>query len=104
MNYLQTAIDDLPQIPLWRHNNKLYFYSQGTTKWSFDSASQEFVHRLHPYSTYACYFLTDRNIESTEFPTISSSLPTEIDTRIRRLCPTRKRINIGRQNGTKFLR
>lgn len=75
-------IDDLPQIPLWRHNNKLYFYSQGTTKWSFDSASQEFVHRLHPYSTYACYFLTDRNIESTDFPTISSSLPTEIDTPI----------------------
>ena len=66
-------IDDLPQIPLWRHNNKLYFYSQGTTKWSFDSASQEFVHRLHPYSTYACYFLTDRNIESSDFPTISSS-------------------------------
>ncbi len=68
-------IDDLPQIPLWRQGNKLYFYSTGTTKWELDSYNQEFIHRLHPYSTHAYYFLTDKDIKEAQFPTISTSLP-----------------------------
>lgn len=62
-------IDDLPQIPLWRNGNKLYFYSTGTTRWEYSTANLEFEHRLHPYSTQAYYFLTDRDIAAVTFPT-----------------------------------
>ncbi len=62
-------IDDLPQIPLWYNNGNLYFYSQGTTRWELLEESQEFTHRLHPYSTRSYYFLTDQEIEPAMLPT-----------------------------------
>ncbi len=68
-------IDDLPQIPLWRQGSKLYFYSTGTTQWELDPYNQEFIHRLHPYSTHAYYFLTDKETAETPFPTVSTPLP-----------------------------
>lgn len=62
-------IDDLPQIPLWRNGNKLYFYSTGTTRWEFELANLEFEHRLHPYSTHAYYFLSDKEgVTAAPFP------------------------------------
>ena len=68
-------IDDLPQIPLWRHDGKLYFYSTGTTRWTFDKVNLEFTQRLHPYSTHAYYFLTDREIPAAEMP-LRNGIPT----------------------------
>ena len=52
-------IDDLPQIPLWRHNNKLYFYSQGTSKWSFDSRLIKICTSASPLF-YICLLFPDR--------------------------------------------
>ena len=69
-------IDDLPQIPLWQHDNKLYFYSTGTTKWEYSTSSGEFTHRLHPYSTRAYYFLTDKEVTPAIFPTVNNAPPT----------------------------
>lgn len=69
-------IDDLPQIPLWRHNGKLYFYSTGTTRWTLDNVNLEFAHRLHPYSTHAYYFLTDREVPAAEMP-LRNGIPTD---------------------------
>lgn len=68
-------IDDLPQIPLWRHNDRLYFYSTGTTRWEFDSNNKEFTHRLHPYSTQAYYFLTDKEVTAAQFGTLTTPAP-----------------------------
>ena len=68
-------IDDLPQIPLWRHNGKLYFYSTGTTRWTLDNVNLEFAHRLHPYSTHAYYFLTDREVPAAKMP-LRNGIPT----------------------------
>ncbi len=68
-------IDDLPQIPLWRHNGKLYFYSTGTSRWTLDNVNLEFAHRLHPYSTHAYYFLTDREVPAAEMP-LRNGIPT----------------------------
>lgn len=70
-------IDDLPQIPLWRHNNRLYFYSTGTTRWEFDGANSEFTHRLHPYSTQAYYFLTDKEVSATLLSTVDGPVPSD---------------------------
>ena len=69
-------IDDLPQIPLWQHDNKLYFYSTGTTKWEYSTSNSEFTHRLHPYSTRAYYFLTDKEVTPAIFPTVNNAPPT----------------------------
>lgn len=66
-------IDDLPQIPLWRQNGRLYFYSTGTTLWEFDDNSLEFTHRLQPYSTHACYFLTDKEVTPAQFSTLDGT-------------------------------
>lgn len=66
-------IDDLPQIPLWRHNGRLYFYSTGTTRWKFDSGNLEFSHRLHPYSTHAYYFLTDTELSASQLATLDGT-------------------------------
>lgn len=68
-------IDDLPQIPLWQHNNTLYFYSTGTTRWTFDSNNNEFAQRTHPYSTQAYYFLTDKAVTKADFATLTSPTP-----------------------------
>lgn len=69
-------IDDLPQIPLFQYDNKLYFYSTGTTKWEYSTSNSEFTHRLHPYSTRAYYFLTDKEVTPAIFPTVNNAPPT----------------------------
>jgi len=37
----------------------ILFYGQGTTTWKYDPAQKLFAHRLHLYSDYSYYFLTE---------------------------------------------
>ena len=55
-------VDDLPQIPVYRNNNKLIFYAQGPISWK-DSGSPylRLTHTVNPYSLAGYYFITDRD-------------------------------------------
>lgn len=50
-------IDDLPQVPVIRMNDKVLFYAQGPTTWK-SSINFHFRQIQHPYSTVAYYFVT----------------------------------------------
>lgn len=61
-------IDDLPQIPVLRLNDRILFYAQGPTTWR-DANMSYLTYRQyqHPYSTAGYYFITDRSdIEPVE--------------------------------------
>lgn len=63
-NFLQTFIDDLPQIPVYRNNKRgvTLFYAQGVTKWKYDTNSMEYVHTNNHYSTKGYYFITENSL------------------------------------------
>ncbi|MDL2277082.1 type IX secretion system sortase PorU [Parabacteroides sp. OttesenSCG-928-G07] len=56
---LNTYIDDLPQIPVYRDNDAIFFYGRGPVKWEYNVQEATFVHTNNPYSTAGYYFLTD---------------------------------------------
>ena len=37
----------------------ILFYASGTTAWKYDAAKKIFNHRIHLYSDYSCYFITE---------------------------------------------
>jgi hypothetical protein len=53
--------DDLPQIPLMRTSDKVLFYAQGPTTWTYTSTSIPYREVQHPYSTAGYYFVTDNS-------------------------------------------
>ncbi len=53
--------DDLKENAVWHHNNAIYFYAQGPTKWEYDEKLDMFVHKIHDYVDEAYYFLSDNN-------------------------------------------
>lgn len=59
-------IDDLQEVPLWRENNYVLFFANGTIKW--ESSGDSYVHTQNHYSTHAYYFLTASDAEPMEFP------------------------------------
>lgn len=60
--------DDLPQVPTYRHNGKLYFYAQGPLTWK-SGTGIAFTQVQHPYATQAYYFLTnDTAYARTDIP------------------------------------
>ncbi|MCP9610783.1 type IX secretion system sortase PorU [Coprobacter tertius] len=63
-DFTKPYIDDLPEIPVYRENNRILFYAQGTEKWTF--GSKGFTFTKNPYSTAGYYFLTQN--DSPEIP------------------------------------
>ncbi len=51
--------DDLREINIQIKNNAVLFYAHGTVHWEYDSINKIFTQKLHLYSDYAYYFLTD---------------------------------------------
>ena len=49
--------DDLPEQPLWRDGDNLFFYAKGPVDWK--RIGNGFVHTVNTYSDYGYYFLTD---------------------------------------------
>ena len=49
--------DDLPEQPLWRDGDNLFFYARGPVDWK--RIGNGFVHTVNTYSDYGYYFLTD---------------------------------------------
>ena len=68
-------IDDLPLTPSVRTSQGLLFYAQGPVTW--DRASRPYTHSINPVSTVGYYFLSDKEIEATEFPTYGSGTTTD---------------------------
>lgn len=50
--------NDLCEVPLWRDEDRVFFYANGTVKWTLQS-DNTFTHTRNPYSDYGYYFLTE---------------------------------------------
>lgn len=53
--------DDLTQIPIYKSNNKVIFFAQGTTEDVVNNTSDIPYHtiKVNPYTLKTCYFITD---------------------------------------------
>lgn len=72
-------IDDLPQIPVLRLDDRIIFYAQGPTTWR-DANMYYITYRQyqHPYATAGYYFITDRSdIKSTEITSEQIPIPAQ---------------------------
>lgn len=69
--------DDLQEVPLYRHDGKLLFYSEGTIRWTKAARSTTWSHRNNTYSSYAYYFVTESNDAPAAFETIAAPAGTE---------------------------
>lgn len=47
-------VDDLKEIPLFRRDNSVVFFAEGTIRWNTDGS-----HRQNAFSASSCYFLTE---------------------------------------------
>ena len=53
-------IDDLPQVPVLREGNKIFFFAQSQDTWEYTrKGSIKFKQVQHPYSQAGYYFITD---------------------------------------------
>lgn len=58
--------DDLKEVPLWRENNYMLFYANGTIRWDYNT--NHFAHKQNHYSKYSYYFLNEGDEEPMKFP------------------------------------
>lgn len=58
--------DDLCEVPLWRENNYILFYANGTIRWNYKD--NRFVHKQNVYSQHGYYFLHESDDEPQTFP------------------------------------
>jgi len=67
-NFNENYIDDLEELPImyirgsdnvFNDGDFIIFYGKGTTRWIYDSQKEMFFQKLHNYSDYAYYFITD---------------------------------------------
>ncbi|MBP5716127.1 MAG: type IX secretion system sortase PorU, partial [Bacteroidales bacterium] len=51
--------DDLPEVATLHdaQEQRILFYGRGLTQWTYKDEKSRFVQRQHPYATYSCYFL-----------------------------------------------
>ena len=54
-----SSVAGLPQVPLLRHNNAIYFYGEGTTHWYYDTAQKCYRHVTNHYTRLGYYLLSD---------------------------------------------
>ena len=72
---IESLIDDLVEVPLWREGSFVLFYANGTISWSYQSG--RYVHLQNHYSEYGCYFLTEGDEAPMEFPSATLQATTE---------------------------
>ncbi|MDR1344662.1 MAG: type IX secretion system sortase PorU [Tannerellaceae bacterium] len=79
-DFSRPYVDDLPQVATYRGGNGILFYAKGPVKWEYNDQTNTFVHTNNPYSTYGCYFLTDRAgaREMETLPSMTSSAAVSI--------------------------
>ena len=62
---IESLVDDLQEVPLWREKGFVLFYANGVMKWNYKNA--RFMHEQNVYSKFGCYFLTEGD-EPMAFP------------------------------------
>lgn len=80
-------IDDLPQVPVIRTSNSILFYGKSQDSWErLNSTELTYRQVQHPYSQYACYFITENAAvpdltyqKSTVTPTQASPVTTFLE-------------------------
>ncbi len=65
-------IDDLPITPSIKISQGILFYAQGPVTWNRNSAPH--THSINPYSTVGYYFISDKEIEGKEIPSLGSGI------------------------------
>lgn len=55
----QMVPDDLCEVACYRENTSLYFFAEGTVRWTWNATRGEWKHENQPYSNYSYYFLTE---------------------------------------------
>lgn len=69
--------DDLNEVPLYRRDNSVLFFAEGTVRWTWDSFYSKWRHRNNNYSRYSYYFLTE-GADPAQFDKITpASRPSE---------------------------
>lgn len=69
--------DDLNEVPLYRRDNSVLFFAEGTIRWTWDSFYSKWRHRNNNYSRYSYYFLTE-GADPVQFDKITpASRPSE---------------------------
>lgn len=62
-------VDDLQEVPLWRENNAVLFYANGTVTWTKNGDNPvTYKHTQNYYSGYSYYFLTESDEAPKSFP------------------------------------
>ena len=75
-----SSVAGLPQVPLLRHNNAIYFYGEGPTTWYYDTAEKCYRHVTNHYTRLGYYLLSDAAtpgplLMEERKPTVSQSAP-----------------------------
>ncbi len=66
--------DDLEEVPLYRLDDALLFFAEGTIRWTLGSGSV-WSHTNNIYSLYSYYFLTESDDDPMEMPELDSLTP-----------------------------
>ena len=82
-SYANNDYDDLEEVPLYRRNDALLFFAEGTVRWgnwtlatpSDESGACTATHANNPYSSYSYYFVTEGDNPLT-MPTLSAPATT----------------------------
>jgi len=67
-----SSVDDIQLVPVMRANNKLYFYANGTVRFSLIGAdvAARFRREFNPYAVTGSYFLTEESSASDALKTV----------------------------------
>lgn len=65
--------DDLPMVQSVTTDRGIFFYAQGPETWSKYSSTSYYTHSLNPFSTVGYYYLSDRDADEPQIPSIGSS-------------------------------
>lgn len=68
--------DDLCQVACYRNGGSIYFFAEGTVRWTWDSSLRQWRHENQPYSRYSYYFLTESNEAPDPWTVVRADAPT----------------------------
>lgn len=71
-------VDDLPQVPIVRQDDRILFYAQGVMSWEY--ASSTYKHTRNPYSAVGYYFLTENDEDDLLITEEDATQPTGKET------------------------
>ncbi|MBP3354303.1 MAG: type IX secretion system sortase PorU [Bacteroidales bacterium] len=71
-DFTKPYIDDLPEIPVLRHNSRIIFYGEGTVSWTAENGT--FTHKQNPYSSKSYYFISQTEEDDIEMESIEDNL------------------------------